>query len=86
MFYNQQYGGDNERSERCCQPSGSKQEACGSAYISGTEMYSTLSNLLAPTKHKETPFTDIVWTLEKHYNPKPLEIAEFSFWHPKSKV
>ena len=34
----------------------------------GPEVYSTLS--------KDTSFTDIVRVLEKHYNPKPLEIAQ----------
>ena len=38
----------------------------------GPEVYSTLSNLLAPAKPKDTSFTD----MEKHYNPKPLEIAQ----------
>ena len=42
----------------------------------GTEVYSTLSSLLAPTKPKDTPIVDIVRVLEKHYNPKPLEIAQ----------
>ena len=42
----------------------------------GPEAYSTLSNLLAPAKPKDTLFTDIVRILEKHYNPKPLEIAQ----------
>ena len=42
----------------------------------GPEVYSTLSNLLAPAKPKDTSFTDIVRVLEKHYNPKPLEIAQ----------
>ena len=42
----------------------------------GAKVYSTLSNLLAPTKPKYTTFVDIVRVLEKHYNPKPLEIAQ----------
>ena len=42
----------------------------------GPELYSTLSNLLAPAKPKDTSFTDIARGLEKHYNPKPLEIAQ----------
>ena len=42
----------------------------------GPEAYSTLSNLLAPVKPKDTLFADIVKALEKHYNPAPLEIAE----------
>ena len=42
----------------------------------GPEVYSTLSNLLVPTKPKDTPFMDIVQILEKPYNPKLLEIAQ----------
>ena len=42
----------------------------------GPEVYTTLSNLLAPTKPKDVSFTNIVEVLEKHYNPKPLEIAQ----------
>lgn len=38
--------------------------------------YSTLSNLLAPAKPRDTPFAVILEALEKHYNPAPLEIAE----------
>ena len=45
----------------------------------GAEVYSTLSNLLAPTKPKDTPFVDTVHVLEKHYNQKP-------FWNSKSEV
>lgn len=42
----------------------------------GPEVYTTLSNLLAPTKPEDVSFTNIVEVLEKHYNPKPLEIAQ----------
>ena len=42
----------------------------------GPEVYSTLSNLLAPAKPKDTQFTVIVRILGKQYNPKPLEIAQ----------
>ena len=42
----------------------------------GPEVYATLSNLLPPAKPKDTRFTDIVRVLEKHYDPKPLEIAQ----------
>ena len=42
----------------------------------GPEVYSTLSNFLAPAKPKDTSFADIVKILEKHYNPKPLEISQ----------
>ena len=42
----------------------------------GPEVYSTLRNLLAPAKPKDTQFTDMVRILEKHYNPRPLEIAQ----------
>ena len=51
------------------------------------EVYSALSNLLAPVKPKDTLFTEIVRALEKHYNPKPLKnCAEFPFCHPKTKL
>ena len=53
----------------------------------GAEIYSTLSNLLAPVKPKDTPFTEIVSALEKHYNPKPLEIAQsFHFGSRNQKL
>ena len=42
----------------------------------GPEVYSTLSNLLAPAKPKDTSLTNMVQALEKHFNPAPLEIAE----------
>ena len=42
----------------------------------GPEAYSTLSNLLAPAKPRDTTFANIVEALERHYNPAPLEIAE----------
>ena len=51
----------------------------------GAEVYSTLSNLLAPVKPKDTPFTEIVSALEKHYNPKQIA-QSFHFGHPKSKA
>lgn len=44
--------------------------------IVGPEVYSTLINLLAPAKPKDALFTDIFPLLEKHYNPKPVEIAQ----------
>lgn len=42
----------------------------------GPEAYSTLSNLLAPAKPRDTHFADIVKALERHYNPAPMEIEE----------
>ena len=53
----------------------------------GAEVYSTLSNLLAPTKPKDTPFGDTVRVLEKHYKSKTAgNCAKFPFWNPKSEV
>jgi len=52
----------------------------------GQEAYSTLSNLLAPVKPRDTPFAGIVEELEKYYNPGALEIAEsfhFGTRYPK---
>ena len=51
----------------------------------GPEVYSTLRNLLAPAKPKDTLFTDIVRILEKHYSPKPLEIAQSFHFGTRNK-
>ena len=48
-------------------------------------MYSTRSNLLAPAKLKDRSFTDIVGTLEKHYNPKPIKIAQSFHFGTRNK-
>ena len=42
----------------------------------GPDVYSTLSNLVAPRKPKDLSFKELTECLEKHYNPRPLEIAE----------
>ncbi|XP_070531592.1 uncharacterized protein [Ptychodera flava] len=42
----------------------------------GPEVYSTLKNLLSPSKPKDKSLDEIVRALETHYNPAPLEIAE----------
>ena len=55
----------------------------------GPEVYSTLSNLFTTAMPKDTLFTDIVRILEKHYDPKPLEIAQsfnFGTQNQKSEV
>lgn len=51
----------------------------------GPEVYTTLSNLLAPTKPEDVSFTNIVEVLEKHYNPKPLEIAQSFHFGTRNK-
>ena len=51
----------------------------------GPEVYSTLSNLLVQGKPKDTQFTDIVRILEKHYNPKPHEIAQSFYFGTRNK-
>ena len=56
----------------------------------GTEVYSTLSDLLAPAKLKDTSFTDIVRFLEKYNNPKRLKSRRPSslvpeIWNPMSQ-
>ena len=50
----------------------------------GAEVYSTLINVLAPTKPKDTPFVGIIRVLEKHYIPKPLESFHFGTRNQKS--
>ena len=47
----------------------------------GSKTYSLLKDLLLPEKPADKNFEEIVSTLQKHLNPKPLEIAErFRFY------
>ena len=47
----------------------------------GSKTYSLLKDLLLPEKPADKDFDAIVSTLQKHLNPKPLEIAErFRFY------
>ncbi|CAB4033713.1 Uncharacterized protein K02A2.6, partial [Paramuricea clavata] len=47
----------------------------------GSKTYSLLKDLLLPEKPADKNFDEIVSTLQKHLNPKPLEIAErFRFY------
>ena len=47
----------------------------------GSKTYSLLKDLLLPEKPADKNFDEIVSTLQKHSNPKPLEIAErFRFY------
>ena len=47
----------------------------------GSKTYSLLKDLLLPEKPADKDFNEIVSTLQKHLNPKPLEIAErFRFY------
>ena len=49
--------------------------------IVGGEAYEVLRNLLAPAKPSTKSFDVLVQTLQKHYSPKPLVIAErFHFY------
>ena len=47
----------------------------------GSKTYSLLKDLLLPEKPADKNFDEIVSTLQKHLNPKPLQIAErFRFY------
>ena len=47
----------------------------------GAEVYNVLTNLVAPEKPRDKTFDQIKEVLKKHYDPKPLEIAEsFRYW------
>ena len=51
----------------------------------GSKTYSLLKDLLAPEKPADKTCEEIVSTLQKHLNPKPLEIAErFPFLQKES--
>lgn len=44
--------------------------------IIGGQVYSLLRDLLAPSLPQDTSYDTLVTTLKRHYEPKPLEIAE----------
>lgn len=53
--------------------------------VVGSKVYSFLRDLLAPKLPQEETYAKIVSTLKKHYEPKPIVIAErFHFHRQKS--
>lgn len=54
--------------------------------VVGSTTYALLRDLLAPTKPQEKPLSELFETLERHYEPKPLVIAQrFYFYRTNQK-
>ncbi len=51
----------------------------------GSKTYSILKDLLLPEKPADKEFDEIVSTLQKHLNPKPLEIAEWFRFYKRNQ-
>ena len=51
----------------------------------GSKTYSLLKDLLLPEKPADKNFDEIVSTLQKHLNPKPLEIAEWFRFYKRNQ-
>ena len=47
----------------------------------GSQAYSLLKNLVSPTIPKDNSYAELVAALKKHYEPKPLVIAERFHFH-----
>ena len=55
--------------------------------VIGAEVYETLRSLLAPDRPRDKPFDALLQVLKKHYEPKPLVIAErFRFYQRGQKL
>ena len=54
--------------------------------VVGSTTYALLRDLLAPTKPQEKALSELFETLERHYEPKPLVIAQrFYFYRTNRK-
>ena len=51
----------------------------------GGKTYALLRNLVAPAQPKEKSFTEIVGILKRHFEPKPLVIAERFRFHRRGQ-
>ena len=52
----------------------------------GGKTYHLLANLVVPKKPKEMTLAEIKTTLQKHYEPKPIVIAERFHFHQRSQA
>ena len=52
----------------------------------GGKTYRLLRSLLAPTLPKDKSLTDVITILEKHFDPKPAEIAERFKFHKRDQL
>ena len=65
-----------------------KDEKAVPAFLSliGSKTYSLLKNLVAPSLPKDKSFAELVAALQKHFEPKPLVIAERFHFHRRSQA
>ena len=54
--------------------------------VIGAKTYSLLRDLLAPTNPKEKSFDALVEVLKRHFEPKPLVIAERFTFHRRNQL
>ena len=52
----------------------------------GSKTHSLLRNLLTPTLPKDKSFDEIVEVLEKHFDPKPLDISEHFHFNQRQQA
>ena len=52
----------------------------------GGETYALLRSLLAPVKPKDTSFEELSQVLQRHFEPKPLIIAERFHFHRRNQA
>ena len=52
----------------------------------GGETYALLRSLLAPVKPTSKTFTELKEVLQQHFDPKPLVIAEYFYFHSRSQT
>ncbi len=52
----------------------------------GSKTYDLLKDIVAPTKPSELKFEEILAALNKHYDPKPLVIAERFNFHKRNQL
>ena len=54
--------------------------------VIGSKTYDLLKDIVAPTKPSELKFEEILAALNKHYDPKPLVIAERFNFHKRNQL
>ena len=54
--------------------------------VIGSSTYALLTSLLAPCKPREKSFAELAKTLRRHFDPKPLVIAERFHFHRRNQA
>ena len=54
--------------------------------VIGSKSYSLLRSLLAPDRPSEKSYDDLVTVLKKHFEPKPIVIAERFHFHRQAQA